>query len=96
MVKQGCGRFEDLAMRLRERRWWNRGASWFRQGAAIVLLSLLSAQGKFQPIVAQEATAPVRRVREVFVPFEDLNILLEGQTQRIFLERTRTVFVAHA
>ena len=31
--------------------------------------------------------APTEPLREIFVPFEDLNIILEGPTQRVFLTR---------
>jgi len=44
-----------------------------------------------QPLLAKEpppkANAEKRLVREIFVPFEDLNVLLEGKTQRVYLTR---------
>ena len=31
--------------------------------------------------------SPIKPLREIFVPFEDLNVILESQTQRVFLTR---------
>lgn len=39
------------------------------------------------PNAGPAAPAELRKVREIYIPFEDMNIVLEGQTQRIFLSR---------
>lgn len=36
---------------------------------------------------ASLAQAPRERVREIYVPFEELNVILEGQPQRVFMTR---------
>ncbi len=38
-------------------------------------------------LLAQEPQNSAAPLREIFVPFEDLNIILEGPTQRVFLTR---------
>ena len=42
-----------------------------------------------RPLLAVEPAQPVQRpdAREVFVPFEDLNVILEGQPRRVLLSR---------
>ena len=42
--------------------------------------------GTARPAAAEE-TAPPEKVRELFVPFKDLNILLENQPRRVLLSR---------
>jgi len=58
---------------------------------SLVVLALLSWGGLAPaPVVAQEINATATEeqpVREIYVPFEDLNVVLEGQPRRVFLTR---------
>ena len=50
------------------------------------LASLMIALGSPGPSLAQ-GTNPPEKVREIFVPFKDLNVLLENQPRRVLLSR---------
>ena len=51
----------------------------FSFAAVLVLVSLVAP-----PLRAQEADQPIR---EIFVPFDDLNVILDSDKQRVFLTR---------
>lgn len=51
------------------------------------LACLLGIAAPFAGVLAQEPTAEEQPVREIYVPFEDLNVVLEGQPRRVFLTR---------
>ncbi len=54
--------------------------------ASVLLPALALWLGTARPAAAEE-TAPPEKVRELFVPFKDLNILLENQPRRVLLSR---------
>jgi hypothetical protein len=63
--------------------WGTRSAS--AQLAVVISLSV-ALFGSLPPALAQAPPAP-EKIREIFVPFEDLNVILESDAQRAFLTR---------
>ncbi len=59
-----------------------------RQVLVLWLLACSCVHVASRPASAQQAEQPPRRlVREVYVPFDELNVLLEGSPERMFLSR---------
>jgi hypothetical protein len=60
-----------------------------RQAVVLAVLVLIGALGvSGQPLAAEEPqNEPKRVVREIFVPFENLDVLLENQPRRVMLSR---------
>ncbi len=60
-----------------------------RNPIAVILLALLSAPlwAVDQPAPPTVTPKPEEKVREIFVPFEDLNVILESGPQRVMLSR---------
>jgi hypothetical protein len=55
--------------------------------AVLVLLAGSAVGQSYVPAAGRSAPEPPEVIREIFVPFEDLNVLLEGDVRRVFLTR---------
>ena len=58
-------------------------------GCAVLLLNIIPALAAEPNLANSPPDAGKKPRREIYVPFEDLNLLLEGQTERIFLTRSQ-------
>ena len=56
----------------------------------LFLLTFLIGLGMLHLPAAAMAAEEESPVREIFVPFDDLNVLLEGDSQRVFLTARNT------
>ncbi|MBN2218303.1 MAG: hypothetical protein JW719_13085, partial [Pirellulales bacterium] len=79
------------------KRWTNLFASWFTMsgcwqnagGLRLIVLAAAAVSWAVAPVEAasRPAPEPVKIVRELLVPMEDLNVLLENQPRRVLLSR---------
>lgn len=56
-------------------------------GRALIAAAMVALLCHCAPSFAQNPPPPSDTIREIFVPFEDLNIILENDNQRVFLSR---------
>ena len=85
-LKGPLGRIDGRAKRpILRNRWLARvslsGPTAF--GIVILLIAMVS----LLPTITNAAEPPIKPIREIFVPFDDLNVLLRGDTERAFLTR---------